>query len=44
MKKRWNKLQPCEKKVAVIAAGLAVVCFATSVILDMHDKKNGGAK
>ena len=44
MKKRWNKLQPCEKKVAAIAGIIGITCLVVSAVLDVHDKKNGGAR
>lgn len=43
MKKRWNRLQPCEKKAAIVAGVIAVACFTITAILDIHDKNNGGA-
>ena len=44
MKKRWNRLQPCEKKAAIVAGVLGLACLVTTVVLDIHDKKNGGNK
>lgn len=43
MKKRWNRLQPCEKKAAIVAGVIAIACFAVTAVLDIYDNKNGGA-
>lgn len=43
MKKRWNRLQPCEKKAAIVAGVIGLTCLVASVVLDIHDRKNGGA-
>lgn len=43
MRKFWNKLQPCEKRATVIVGAITAVCLVTSVVLDIHDKRNGGA-
>lgn len=44
MKKKWNNLKPCEKRAAKIAGIIGITCLVASAVLDIYDKKNGGAK
>ena len=43
LKSKWDRLQPCEKRATVIVGALTAVCLVTVTVIDLYEKKNGGA-
>jgi hypothetical protein len=42
MKKKWNNLKPCEKKVATVCGVLAVACLVAAKVIEVKGgQKNG---